>query len=337
MPEWTETGLLRTWSALAEPKGSEEWRLADLARFGDATVMAGRKFPGSREALVLAFASSPAGDRSLWPQGDGFDLEQIEAPAPAVGEALALVRQAEGSLDIFALMSVDLLQFLSSVSREGKRDIATSLISRIREWQSFMARRRKALSPDAQVGLFGELWLLKRLLESQLGAEAIQSWQGPLRAAQDFHVSGAAIEVKSTVGTRKFLARINSIEQLDSEREPLFLCALNFLATDEGVTLPEFIEQLREWFAAHGALKTFDALLLVMGYSDEHAAAYGTRYSLDRSRSFRMCRDSPRLMRADLPKAIRAARYVLDIDAIEQSTITIDEMLGLLGVGPHES
>jgi hypothetical protein len=195
-----------------------------------------------------------------------------------------------------------------------------------------MARTHRPLSADAQIGLLGELWMLRLLTDTSLGAGALDCWQGPLRAAQDFHVRGGAIEVKSTVRTGSFLARINSIEQLDGDRAPNFLCAFRFEENTDGISLVGLVTELRERFGLAGVQRGFEALLMVMGYLDEHAALYERTLTLKDTRAFPVEGDMPRLTRAALPAAIRSAAYVLDLDALEVPSIGLSELINEFGL-----
>lgn len=337
MTGWTEEGIARAWRALARQEGSEDWRFVHLTSIGEVSVEAGCHFPDGREALIVSFSGSWTGNAVQLPEGKGFDVSRIEGQTIFAGRtAIAIVRRAEGSQDIFAVMVVDLLRTLEAAAAIASRTATDAFLDRVREWQAFMARARRPLSPDAQIGLLGELWMLQLLTESQLGAGALECWLGPLRAAQDFHIRGGAVEVKSTLRTGAFLARINSIEQLDSDRSPLFLCAFRFEEDANGTSLNDMIIALRDRFTKAGIHRGFEALLLVMGYSDEHAHLYGRTLALRQVRAFLSDGDMPRLTRGTLPAAMRSATYVLDLDALEVPSIELTELLEAFGLDRHE-
>jgi hypothetical protein len=300
---------------------------------GALSVEAGCHFPLGREALIVSFPGSWPVNPARLPEGKGFDVSTIEGQLVFAGKtAIALVRRPEGSPDIFAIMVVDILRTLEAAAESASRYVMDAFLERVREWQAFMARTHRPLSSDAQIGLLGELWLLKLLADTSLGAGALDCWQGPLRAAQDFHVRGGAIEVKSTVRTGSFLARINSIEQLDGDRSPIFLCAFRFEENTDGASLAGLVSELRERFELAGVQRGFEALLMVMGYLDEHAALYGRTLTLKDVRAIRVEGDMPRLTRAALKAAIRSAAYVLDLDALEVPTIGLPELINEFGL-----
>lgn len=333
MSGWTEDGLARAWRALARQEAGEDWRFVHLTGIGTVSVEAGCHFPLGREALIVAFPGSWPVNPARLPEGKGFDVSCIEGQTVFAGKtAIALVRRPEGSPDIFAIMVVDVLRTLETAADTPNRDVMEAFLERVMEWQAFMARTHHPLSSDAQIGLLGELWLLRLLTDTSLGAGALDCWQGPLRAAQDFHVRGGAIEVKSTVRTGSFLARINSIEQLDGDRAPIFLCAFRFEENTDGISLVDIVSELRERFGLAGIQRGFEALLMVMGYLEEHAPLYSRTLTLKDVRTFRSEGDMPRLTRASLPAAIRSAAYVLDLDTLEIPSIGIPELINEFGL-----
>jgi hypothetical protein len=333
MTGWTEDGLARAWRALAQQEAGEDWRFVHLTGIGSVSVEAGCHFPLGREALIVSFPGSWPVNPARLPEGKGFDVACIEGQTVFAGKtAIALVRRPEGSPDIFAIMVVDVLRTLNVIAAAADGDIMETFLERVREWQTFMARTHRPLSPDAQIGLLGELWLLRLLANTSLAAGALDCWQGPLRAAQDFHVRVGAIEVKSTVRTGSFLGRINSIEQLDSDRAPIFLCALRFEESTDGVSLVDLVSELRVRFGQAGVQRAFEALLMVMGYLDEHAPLYGRTLILKDAKAFRSEGDMPRLTRSTLPAAIRSAAYVLDLDALEVPSVGLPELINEFGL-----
>ncbi|MDE2107226.1 MAG: PD-(D/E)XK motif protein [Patescibacteria group bacterium] len=333
MTGWTEDGIARAWRALARQEAAEDWRFVHLTDMGAVSVDAGCHFPLGREALIVSFPGSWPVNSARLPEGKGFDVSGIEGQSVFAGKtAIALVRRPEGSPDIFAIMVVDVLRTLETAAKSAGRDVMETFLERVREWQAFMARTHRPLSSDAQIGLLGELWMLRFLTNTSLGAGALDCWRGPLRAAQDFHVRGGAIEVKSTVRTGSFLAQINSIEQLDGERMPIFLCAFRFEESTDGISLVGLVTELRETFGQAGVQRGFEALLMVMGYLDDHAELYGRTLTLKDARVILTEDNMPRLMRATLPPAIRSATYVLDLDALEVPSVGLLKLINKFGL-----
>lgn len=333
MSGWTEDGLACAWRALMWQEAEEDWRFVHLTTIGPVSVEAGCHFPVRREALIVSFLGACPVNSARLPQGQGFDVSCIEGQTVFVGRtAIALVRRPEGLPDIFAIMVVDILRTLEVVTSTMKRGVMETFLERVREWQAFMTRTHVPLSSDAQIGLLGELWMLRLLMDTSLGSDALNCWLGPLRAAQDFHIREGAIEVKSTIQAGSFLARINSIEQLDCDRTPTFLCAFRFEENIDGFSLADLVAQLRMRFGQAGVRRGFEALLMIMGYLDEHAWLYERTLTLKEAKAFRVKGEMPRLTRAVLPVAIRSAAYVLDLDAVEEPQIRLPEVITEFGL-----
>ncbi len=86
--------------------------------------------------------------------------------------AIALVRRPEGSPDIFATMVVDVLRTFEAAAANMSSDVKEAFLERVREWQAFIARTHRPLSPDAQIGLLGELWMLRLFVDTPPGGGA---------------------------------------------------------------------------------------------------------------------------------------------------------------------
>jgi hypothetical protein len=295
------------------------------------------KLPDGREAVVAVFPAA-AGVTPRLPEGQGFDILPLEEGMHASGgEAIALVRRSEGDIGIFGIMAVDVLRSVERMASQPVGKLRQIFIRRVREWQEFMARGgHRPLTPEKQVGLFGELTMFEALCATDIGiAGAVAGWMGPRRAAQDFHVFAGAVEVKSTAVAGAFAAKINSIEQLDTERAPLFLSALRFGEADEGRTLPELVAAARDAADAVGVRQELEASLLFSDYRDEHAARYGRRLSLVQERCFEVTTAFPCLRRANLSPAVTSVRYGMDLDRLDAAWVSRSSMFKTLGMEFH--
>lgn len=332
---WAEADLERCWHALGRMTDDASWRLMPLGHAGGVRFQAGLRMPQGLDAVVAVFPSLAGTALPNLPEATGFDVIRIESDElGAADEAIALVRSAEGDIGIFGTMAIDVLRTVERALPQPEAGLKQIFVRRVKAWQDFMARDAlRPLSPEAQVGLFGELMMLEALCEGPLGArDAFAAWVGPRHAAQDFHVLAGAVEVKSTTSASDFAAKINSIEQLDSDRDPTWLCAMRFAEDDGGTTLPEAVERLRERAACAQVGQEFEAGVIFSGYRDDHAHHYGRRLRLSEERCFQVTEVFPSLKRAALSPAVTSARYVLDLDRIDEPSAGRDAMFRQLGV-----
>ena len=329
MAQQTESEeLLAAWRALAGPYEDDGWRTIPVALGGPCRLRAGRFFPGNEEALLVGFTSArvPAADQL--PQGRGFqvsraDIDSEENPC----EWVALRRQSAGPLDLFAMMAVDIVCTLASLSGREDGRIVDVFFSRIRAWQEFMRRSDEGvLSPEAEVGLFGELHFLRKLIDTGIPTlDAIEAWEGPKDGLHDFRFGAGAIEVKSTLSQGGFPATIGSLDQLDnSSVQPLFLAGVRLKLMPSGCTLPELISDIRDALIDDAAsLAAFDTRLLHAGYFDEIADRYVRRFLHSGIRQWLVNETFPRLTRASVATEIRSARYEIDLDLLSNHEVEL--------------
>jgi hypothetical protein len=162
--------------------------------------------------------------------------------------------------------------------------IIKSFLKVAERWRELTARRQ-VLSPEAQLGLLGEVAFLQALV-SRLGPAAVVSWTArvaDLPERHDFRLDDVDIEVKTTRGAeRKHV--IHGLTQLSpSAGHSLFLVSLKFEAAGfgGGVSLVERVECLRKAIAKEkNAKAVFEDRLLKANYRDDDAAYYRERLLL---------------------------------------------------------
>jgi hypothetical protein len=117
------------------------------------------------------------------------------------------------------------------------------------------------LSPEKQLGLYGELLLLRRLFGA-LGSAAIDAWTGPTKAAHDFRLGDFEVEVKTTRSENR-VHEINGVNQLQpSEGCELHLLSIQMAAGGtSGQSLAQLVGDVRAAASSCGVEGRFDALL----------------------------------------------------------------------------
>jgi len=328
--------LLAAWRALAGTPSAEGWHTIPVAVGGPCPLLAGRRFPGNVEALLVGFDAIKVPPAERFPQGHGFLVSKADLGVDGGRVWIALSRQSAGSLDLFAMMTQDVVATLQELRAEDSDKLLQILLARIRAWQDFMSRGGDGLlGPEAEVGLFGELEILSDLVDAGLPASvATGAWQGPLDGIQDFALGTGAIEVKSTVSPSGFPAMIGSLEQLDdSLTRPIFIVGVRLALEVSGRTLSQQVEQLRNLLSAEpAALDILNRSLLHAGFLEAVAAHYTRRFVRVGARVLRILDDFPRLTRAHVAAQIRSVRYEVDLDIIATGEVRLADALRQLGM-----
>ncbi|MEA9913976.1 PD-(D/E)XK motif protein [Xanthomonas campestris pv. campestris] len=321
------------WSSLRDTADTSGWRSISIATVGSCSLRAGRSFPDKSEALLAGFASSTVPAAEKLPDGQGFTVARVDPTGDGM-TWLALTRNPHGSFELFGAMVADVVNAMGHESGADEQRLLRIFLGRIRAWQEFMRKGAQALSPEAEVGLIGELTLLRAIIETgALQAQAIESWVGPLDGVQDFEIGAGAMEVKATLSAAGFPAKIGSLEQLDdSTRQPLFVAAARLRQTDSGVSLPEFVQAMR--LAIKGdaeAERLLSERLLAAGYFDAHADRYPRRFALAGIRVVEVGEGFPRLTSGTAPAGIMRAMYEIDLDKAPGDNVGVEGALKKLG------
>jgi hypothetical protein len=327
--------FLMAWSSLASAGGDPGWQAIALPSAGPILLRAGRRAPENAEAVLVCFPSAKLAARDKLPEGQGFSIERVD-PEDSGLLWLALTRKSAGSPELFASMSCDVVGALDDAVAEGSDEdrLLRIFIGRVGAWQEFMRKGNQAMSPEAEIGLIGELIMLRAILEAGVPLVfALESWVGPLNGIQDFQLSTGAIEVKATLSSVGFPARIGSLDQLDdSVRQPLFVAGVRLRQAEGGLNLPDFIQALHEAVKVDAeARRLLTERLLAAGYIDSHFDRYARRFKPADMRLLEVTGQFPRMTAGTVPPGITKAVYDINLDKAPGDNVGIDGALKKLG------
>lgn len=328
--------FLLAWSSLSGDDPASGWQAISLPSAGPIEVQAGRRSPDNAEAILLAFPSVRLASAEKLPEGQGFGVERTD-PEGVDQLRLALTRRAAGSSELFATMACDVVGALDEAASAGMAGskLLRVFLGRVGAWQEFMRKGSQTLSPEAEIGLMGELTLLQAIIDAGVPmAVAVESWVGPLDGVQDFELGTGALEVKTTLSAVGFPAKIGSLEQLDdSTRQPLFLVGARLRQVESGQSLPDLVVALRDTSQGDAeATRLLSERLIAAGYFDTHADRYVRRFTLADTRIIEVMDSFPRLTLGSVPLGITRVMYEIDLDKAEGASVPAADALRKLGV-----
>ena len=232
---------------------------------------------------------------------------------------LALTRKATGSPELFSAMACDVAGALDAAVSEGadQPKLFRVFLGRVKAWQEFMRKGAQALSPEAEIGLIGELIVLSAAMDAGVApSDAVDAWRGPVDGVQDFELGTGAVEVKTTIATVGFSARIGSLEQLDdSVRQPLFVAGVKLRQLATGSNLPDQVASARAKVSLDAeAARLLAERLIAASYSDSHADRYARRFETLGLRLIEVTSAFPRLLHATVPQGVTRAIYDIDFE-----------------------
>jgi hypothetical protein len=163
----------------------------------------------------------------------------------------------------------------------GGVDPLAAVDATLEVWSRLLVRRKR-LANDREIGLVGELLVLRALIGAMGEVAAVESWRGPLGEEHDFGFAGDDVEMKTTTGeSRKHW--IGSLTQLvPTPGRPLWLLSVQITraGTGHGDSLTELVGSVREKCLDDTARTRCDEVLAAVGWSDDQSDLYPQRWTL---------------------------------------------------------
>lgn len=307
--------------------GGVGWVRRRISLASGVEVFAAREHATSLEALHVQTSVEALDELPAWPQSQGIDVGVTVLDEG--NRRLHLQLRDTRYREVFGAFCDDLGSVLDSQSIP--RDAVVALHSRMVKWQFCLGSvGPSGLSSEAQLGLWGELYVLERYIMASVGVtSAMAAWRGPYGADQDFQLVGLSCEVKSTQHAVPERIHISNLRQLDQGGGPPIILVLLVVDSkaERGRSLFEIVDAIR--CATNGSdREAFEEALRASGYLDVHAARYRSpRYRLAEARPYAVGSDFPLLRVNDMPLGVLEARYKISVPTIQPYQIS-EQLLG---------
>lgn len=173
-----------------------------------------------------------------------------------------------------------LLEIADAIQLEGCSPVAAVMVA-IERFANVI-QRNSELSPERLVGLWGELWVLDRLLKSKTTA-AIENWTGWRADQHDFRIGALELEVKTTMCAAPVHVINGSHQLLGSQGYTLFLVSLQLMRSDKGDSLKDRVETIAQTLAGdQTATKVFERACAKLGVTENRLAMTQDQFALRR-------------------------------------------------------
>ena len=223
--------------------------------------------------------------------------------------------------DLFYSFCDDMIE---NTRNSNTKDGFLPIVNRWNTWIRFFSKISLPLSESEVRGLIGELYFLQNYMIPKYGVEeSLESFISIDKAHKDFEIENTWYEVK-TIHNGAHTTKINSIEQLDSDKEgSLAVITLDqgTLGLDDCVTLNKIVEDLRQLVGVKAAA-LFDEKMRKSGYVfDERYNEY--TYIVIALNIYTVTSDFPRIKKAMLPTGIVKAGYELDLEVVKDFKVEV--------------
>lgn len=309
------------WTSLEDDARTENATGTVLRRLkpdSSYNICLGLGIPGNRRMLLLRILRSNSPEADSLPQSKGFEVRAVSLPEDTEDNAtLELILTDSRFTDIFTSLVQDVVDDITA--QKNEMSMIRAFIERLVKWQQFLDRYgNEGLGDEAQRGMYGELWFLRKYLIPILGInKAIDAWKGSSRKAQDFLFSDCAVEVKTTISKQHQKMYIASERQLDDTGlAALFLQHISLMESSGSCeTLSDIVEDIRKIIAAEPtAVQKMEDSLFEGGYLNAHADRYNkTGYTVRSSSIFRIREGFPRITERDLLNGVGDVYYSVNV------------------------
>ncbi|MEM5533453.1 PD-(D/E)XK motif protein [Pseudoalteromonas arctica] len=309
------------WDKLAPPSAPSLYRTLRFDKNSQLALLLGKNHHGKR-CLIFNI-----------PKDFYIDFNSIEKAHISLTyekELSCLVLSLETS-DFNDLFDDLAFSFNNALKCEVSLDKATNLfIKTFIKWSVFFEQPIENRLPKSSIiGLFGELFQLKKLLSAEISPlsinETLLSWKGPYDEVHDFEFENSSLEVKTKLSSSGYI-QISSEYQLErKENKKLSLVVLNM---QDNIINGEPISSLFLYIKGYitsknGNLEILLSALSQLGLSQKSIFQYDNwRYIVTDSCEYD-CEHSkfPRLVSSLLPTSIRNVKYSIYLNELEMFII----------------
>lgn len=232
--------------------------------------------------------------------------------------------------EIFSLFIQNILEDIEHCITES--DALNTTLNLVSKWKKLFDKIYFiGLTIEQQKGLIGELLFLNYLIiNKKTSLFAINSWTGSEQEFQskDFTLATIGVEIKFS-SSRQPQIKVSNERQLDAENlNKMYLVLYSTEAVkDNGFSLNSIVDQTRKIISTKEELNVFNSKLELYGYFDKDKEHYNQMYALKKIYSFIVNSDFPKIVKNDLPMGIYDTSYCIEISAVENFIIELDQIL----------
>ncbi len=238
---------------------------------------------------------------------------------------LTIILLDEELTDVFILFIEDIIKSLMIVN--NSTEALTTIANRINYWKKLFGKYASGLlTPEQQRGLFGELYFLKNILDSNTNYQRIMNaWQAPTGSNQDFYFEGNAVEVKTSKSNNSTIKIANEFQLDITGLKSLYIAFFKLNEyPDENHTLLNIIEEIRLLLNKDiDVLKEFNLKLESLGIISETEEEYNNvGYVIRNEKYYQVTDEFPKITSSMVNEAVSKISY--EISPIEFGKFEIE-------------
>lgn len=315
--------LSSTWEKLEEINEDSQYNLLRISPNCLASLYLGVS-PSGNHCLVLNLSKN-------YPlKARGFEKENIRLEYQKSKGYLILELLNDDYLEVFNDLILSIYHKIKNVTKDSKS--SSVFLELLYSWGEFFLRLdNKRLSEEEIRGLWGELFILRDILNSERDGsvnEVISSWKGPYKQTHDFELGGKSLEVKTKYTSRKVVS-ISSAKQLEEiGGKDLHLVIVSLRKSEEGLSLEDLAFDIKKNINLSSSdLSIFLKALSTLNLDLKKLKQFDAYRFVEEGVNFYDCLVDgfPRLtLNSNLPPAVSSVKYDLETEKLSNYLLDKD-------------
>ena len=189
----------------------------------------------------------------------------------------------------------------------------------------------KKLKQESQIGLFGEIYILSKLLTKKLLIkDSFLFWTGPFKK-HDFTTDKILIETKTTTTSSKKINTSSTNQISPTFKKDLYLTFVQLSKSSSGLSLAKIIDEFYVKLKEVSNILANDFLLKLakVKYFEIHKGEYEQKYLVDKINYFEVREDFPYIKKVEIPDELSdlSITYKIDLEKCEDFRINEEQLL----------
>ena len=192
----------------------------------------------------------------------------------------------------------------------------------------------RKLTAEEQIGLFGEIQILKEILGKKFNlGTSLSSWTGPSKK-HDFTLPNTLLEIKTTSTDTKKINTSSTNQIAPVYDKKLKLIFVQIKKNINGLSLHEVIDNYSKILKEESELLFNDFILKLTQcrYLDIHKSEYKQKYKIDKLNFFNINENFPYIKEYVVPDGLSdlSITYKIDLEKCEDFRINEEELINNL-------
>ena len=189
----------------------------------------------------------------------------------------------------------------------------------------------KKLKQESQIGLFGEIYILSKLITKKLSIkDSLLSWTGPFKK-HDFTTDKILLETKTTITSSKKINTSSTNQISPTFKKNLYLTFVQLSKVSSGLTLAQIIDEFYEKLKEESDILANEFMLKLakVKYFYLHKSEYDQKYLIDKTNYFEVRDDFPYIKKVEIPDELSdlSITYKIDLEKCEDFRINEEQLL----------